>query len=289
VFPDVSVLKLGMSYPLPEELIRSFSGRVETLVVVEELDPFFELRIRALGLPVSGKQYIPLTGELNPEIIRSGLNEIVPAELDRLGERETLTTNVNLPPRPPTLCPGCPHRTVFNLLGKKGVIVSGDIGCYTLGVLPPFSAMDTCVEMGGSIGMAQGMEAAMGDESSDKVVAVIGDSTFAHSGIAGLVNAAYNKRHSVIIVLDNGTTAMTGMQPNPLSGERINGEETVAIDYQKLGEAMGMKTDDIYLVDAYDRGTVERAVSEGLSKKELCLIVVRGPCVILKKRKKAGP
>jgi indolepyruvate ferredoxin oxidoreductase alpha subunit len=191
-----------------------------------------------------------------------------------------------LPPRPPTLCPGCPHRTTFTVLSKLGVIVTGDIGCYTLGVLPPFSALDTCVEMGASVGMVQGMEAALGAEFQGQAVAVIGDSTFAHSGIQGLINAAYNKHHSLIIVLDNGTTAMTGMQPNPLSGERINGEQTVRLDYQKLARAAGLKKDNIRLVDAYAPKQVEQGITQGLKKKELCLLVVQGQCMIMKKRAK---
>jgi indolepyruvate ferredoxin oxidoreductase alpha subunit len=289
LYPGVSVLKLGMSHPLPEDLIRGFAGGVDTLLVVEELDPFFEMRIRAMGLEVRGKQYLPTVGELSPDIIRGAFKDIIPPELtapDPSGGQGLPAAGFALPPRPPALCPGCPHRAVFTILNKLNVIVSGDIGCYTLGVLPPFSAMDTCVEMGGSIGMVQGMEAAMGREYAGGAVAVIGDSTFAHSGVTGLINAAYNKRHSVIIVLDNGTTAMTGMQPNPLSGERINREQTVRLDYVKLAQAVGIPEQNIHLVDAYARRELEQTISAALEKRELSLVVAQGQCVILKKKAK---
>jgi indolepyruvate ferredoxin oxidoreductase alpha subunit len=291
VMPHVSVLKLGMVYPLPEQLIRKFAENVKKLIVVEELDPFFELRIKAMGIKSEGKHYLPLVGELSPDIIHSALKMVIPQDLfNEYGSasRKKLSTPYTPPPRPPALCPGCPHRTTFNILKKLGVIVTGDIGCYTLGVLPPFSAMDTCVEMGGSIGMAQGIEAALGDKYSHNAVAVIGDSTFAHSGITGLLNAAYNKRHSLIIVLDNETTAMTGMQPNPLSGQRINKEQTVKLDYRKLAEAVGIQAENVRIVNAYARAEVEDAITQSLKKRELSLVVVQGPCIILKrKRKKA--
>ncbi|MBN1797090.1 MAG: indolepyruvate ferredoxin oxidoreductase subunit alpha [Spirochaetales bacterium] len=291
VLPEASVLKLGMVYPLPEKLIREFAEYAEKLIIVEELDPFFELRIKAMGLAAQGKQHLPLVGELSPDTIRSGLKAVVPQELFAQGSaaaQQKLSSAYTPPPRPPALCPGCPHRTVFTILKKLDLIVTGDIGCYTLGVLPPFSAMDTCVEMGGSVGMAQGMEAALGSAYNHNTVAVIGDSTFAHSGVTGLINAAYNKHRSVIIVLDNETTAMTGMQPNPLSGQRINKETTVKLDYLKLAEAMGIKTENVHIVDAYAKAQVEEAITASLNKRELSLIVVQGPCIILKrKRKKA--
>ncbi len=291
VLPKASVLKLGMVYPLPEQLIRKFAEHVAKLIIVEELDPFFELRIKAMGFTVQGKQYLPLVGELSPDIIRCGLKEIVPHDLFAQGgsaSAQKLSTSYTPPPRPPSLCPGCPHRTTFSILNKLDVIVTGDIGCYTLGVLPPFSAMDTCVEMGGSIGMVQGIEAALGSRYTHNAVAVIGDSTFAHSGVTGLINAAYNKRHSLIIVLDNETTAMTGMQPNPLSGERINKEATVKLNYLKLAEAVGIKAENVHIVAAHARAEVENAITSSLKKQELSLIVVQGPCIILKrKRKKA--
>jgi indolepyruvate ferredoxin oxidoreductase alpha subunit len=277
-FPDASVLKLGMVYPLPEKRLGEFSRKVERLYVVEELDPFLELRIRAMGISVEGKRYFPITGELNPDLLKKPLAQ---AGSDPK-ERVSLKTDFHLPPRPPQLCPGCPHRSVFQTLSRMGLTVTGDIGCYTLGALPPFTSIDTCVDMGASITIAQGIEIA---GNSGKTVAVLGDSTFTHSGLPGLLNAAYNGRSSLIIVLDNGTTAMTGMQPNPLSGERINGEPAVKLDYRKLGEAVGITGDRIRIVDAYKPADIERDIRELIGEKKLSLLVVQGLCIILKRRR----
>jgi indolepyruvate ferredoxin oxidoreductase alpha subunit len=240
-----------------------------------------------MDLKVEGKKYLPLLGELTPDILKTVFKDLVPSGSSS-GQAGKLASSLKLPPRPPSLCPGCPHRTVFGVLNKLGLTVSGDIGCYTLGVLPPFSAMDTCVEMGGSIGVAQGMEAALGDKYQHNTVAVIGDSTFAHSGITGLLNAAYNRHNSLIIVLDNGTTAMTGMQPNPLSGETITGEPALRLDYLKLADAMGIAKENTQIVDAYNRQAVTDAITALLQKKSLCFLIVQGPCMLLKKKKKKG-
>ncbi len=284
-FPDAPILKLGMVYPLPENLIRIFADSVETVVVAEELDSFFESRIRAMGIPVRGKEFYPRLGELSPGRVRTPLVRagLIPATDG--GEAPTAPA-ITVPPRPPALCPGCPHRTVFGLLHELGMKVTGDIGCYTLGALPPFSAMDTCVDMGASIGVAQGIEVAEGDAYKRDTVAVIGDSTFAHSGITGLINAAYNGRESFVIVLDNGTTAMTGMQPNPFSGTRISGEGAFALDYGKLAEAVGIDRERFRTVDAYSKEEVERAVRELATLDKLKLLVVKGPCVILRRKQK---
>ncbi|MBN2533372.1 MAG: indolepyruvate ferredoxin oxidoreductase subunit alpha [Spirochaetales bacterium] len=291
VFPEASVLKIGVVNPLPEKLIADFCRAVKKVYIVEELDPFFELRIKALGFDVEGKKYYPVTGELSPDSVRKPFEEkpgfsIKPRE-------KGLHTEIPLPPRPPSLCPGCPHREVFKILKKHDLFVTGDIGCYTLGVLPPFTSIDTCVEMGGSIGHVQGIEIATsfktgtgGKEGNSNTVAVIGDSTFAHSGITGLLNAGYNKRHSLIIVLDNSTTAMTGMQPNPLSGERINGEKTSRLDYRKLGQACGLDDNQIRIVNAYKPAEIEDAVLTLLGSGKLSLLVVQGLCIILKMRRK---
>jgi indolepyruvate ferredoxin oxidoreductase alpha subunit len=291
VYPEASILKLGAVYPLPQVIIRDFCNSVNEVYVVEELDPFLELRIRAMGIRVRGKKYFPITGELNPDLVRRPLagNGHTSSKQTRKG----IDAGMELPPRPPSLCPGCPHTTVFKTLQKLGLTVTGDIGCYTLGALPPFASMDTCVDMGASITIAQGIElsrgndAARGKQKRKNTVAVLGDSTFAHSGLPGLLNAAYNKRNSLIIVLDNGTTAMTGMQPNPLSGERINGEETVVLDYVKLAEAVGMTRDHVRIVDAYKPKDIEEAINTLVQKNSLSLLVVRGLCVILRKRRGA--
>ncbi|MFW6181475.1 MAG: thiamine pyrophosphate-dependent enzyme, partial [Spirochaetota bacterium] len=281
-FPGASVLKLGAVHPLPGELIREFCGKVNRVFVVEELDPFIENQVRAMGLQVTGKELFPLTGELSPDRVAEPLRRlgISPAG----PESRSLAHGCALPSRPPSLCPGCPHRAVFQTLRRLRVTVTGDIGCYTLGALPPFNSIDTCVEMGGSIGLAQGIEIAEG-AGHKNTAAVLGDSTFAHSGLTGLLNAAYNKRRSLIIVLDNGTTAMTGMQPNPLSGERINGEDTVVLDYRKLAGAVGIGEENVRVVDAYRPAEIERAVTELIGSGALSLLVVKGLCVILKKRR----
>jgi len=274
IFPDAPILKLGLVHPIPQNLIREFSRHVEQLIVVEELDPFFEDQIKAWGIKADGKKFFPNTGELSPGMIRDALGKENPPG--------PISSSFKIPPRPPSLCPGCPHRTVFNILNKLGYIVSGDIGCYTLGALPPFSAMDTQLNMGGSITMAQGMEIA----GERNVVAVIGDSTFAHSGITGLLNAAYNGRNELIIVLDNGTTAMTGLQPNPLSGERLNGEPAVKLDYHKLAGAVGIPDELVRTVNAYKPDDVEKAIIELKASGKLSLLVIEGPCLILKRKKK---
>jgi indolepyruvate ferredoxin oxidoreductase alpha subunit len=281
-YPGASILKLGMVYPLPRRTIEAFCDRVKKVFVVEELDPFIELRVRALGREVEGKRYFSPTGELNPDRIRGPLRDMGyhPGET-----ADSLHNDLELPPRPPSLCPGCPHRTVFKALHKLGLTVTGDIGCYTLGALPPFTSMDTCVDMGASITLAQGIEIAEGTTDGKRAVSVLGDSTFSHMGLPGLLNAAYNKRNALIIVLDNGTTAMTGMQPNPLSGERINGEETVILDYRKLGEAVGMKDENIVIADAYKPDEIEEAIERLVKTDGLSLLVVKGLCVILRRRR----
>lgn len=283
VFPDAPVLKLGMVYPLPEETIRQFCASLDTVVVVEELDPFFELRIRAMGISVRGKDILPITGEFTTDVIRESLEGIITA--DGKGKRPPLATGFSLPPRPPSLCPGCPHRTVYKILKEKEVIITGDIGCYTLGALPPYQSMDTCVDMGASVTVSQGIEIAEGIQARKKPVSIIGDSTFAHSGLTGLLNAAYNKRKGLVIVLDNGTTAMTGMQPNPFSGERIDGEDTFVLDYEKLAAAMGIKEENFRQVDAYKAEEIENAIEDLTDKDELSFLVIKGLCIILKKRR----
>jgi indolepyruvate ferredoxin oxidoreductase alpha subunit len=282
IFPTATVLKLGMVWPLPKRLIARFAAQVSSVYIIEELDPFLETEIKAMGIGVKGKELFPPIGEFSPTSLRRVFQKEGKIKTD--SEPCALVSTLKLPPRPPSLCPGCPHRTVFKILANLGVTVSGDIGCYTLGVMPPFQAMDTCVEMGGSIGLAQGIEIASGVAGRGKTVAVIGDSTFAHSGIAGLVNAAYNKRQSLFIVLDNNTTAMTGMQPNPFSGERINGEETTPIDYIRLGQAVGMAEDDVVIVDAFKPKEVEETIKRLLGNGRLSLLVVKGACVIWKKK-----
>ena len=276
VFPEASVLKLGMVHPLPWKLIDRFIKSVENVYVAEELDPFLETLIKAKGYRVEGKKYFPLTGEFSPGTVKNSLR--------RTGRKPGgLELPFDIPPRPPSFCPGCPHKAVFQILKDLGKTVSGDIGCYTLSVLPPLNAMDTCVDMGASVTVAQGMEIAM--RNGEDIVSVIGDSTFAHSGITGLLNAAYNGRTSLVIVLDNGTTAMTGMQPNPLTGERIDGCPAPSLDYRMLASSMGIGKEDFLQVGAYDEGAIRKAVTGLSSSGRLSLLVVKGECIIHRRRK----
>ena len=208
VFPDYSYLKLGLIYPLPEKLIKEFASKVERLYVVEELDLYIEEQIKAMGIKIAGKDIFPICGEFNPSIVE---NAISPSSKQHIKEDVSL----KLPPRPPNMCPGCGYRGIFYVFNKLKLFVAGDIGCYTLGFLPPLSAIDTCVSMGGSIGHAMGLDKALGDEAIGKVIAVIGDSTFLHSGITSLLDIVYNRGSSTVVILDNQTTAMTGRQEHP--------------------------------------------------------------------------
>lgn len=280
VMPNASVLKIGLVHPLPFKKMEEFINKCERVVVVEELDPFIEDQLKARGLQIEGKNIFPVTGEFDPAMIKE---KLLPSEKPVAA----LTTTLQLPPRPPALCPGCPHQQVFNVLRDKGITVTGDIGCYTLGVLPPYSAMDTCVDMGASVTVAQGIEIAekqLQVKNPKRIAAVIGDSTFAHSGITGLVNAAYNNRHSLIIVLDNSTTAMTGMQPNPFNGERINGDSALQVDYRSLAQAVGIGEQNFREVSAYKLESIDETIEEFLNSNRLSLLVVKGTCVIYKRR-----
>ncbi len=278
-FPKAPVLKLGMVWPLPEQKIRDFAAGLDELVVVEELDPFLELHLKAMGIACHGKDVIPNRGELNSFIVRKALD---PASVGELFKP------LELPMRPPNMCAGCPHRGIFYGLSKmKDVFVSGDIGCYTLGFLPPLSAMDACVCMGASVTMAHGMSKALGEGGKGKVVAVLGDSTFMHSGITGLLNAVYNGSYASVIILDNRTTAMTGHQPNPASGKAIRGNEAPQLNLEKLCEALGVKR--VVVVNPHDVETTRKVLKEEIASPDLSVIISRAPCVLLPeevKRKK---
>ncbi|MCX5865066.1 MAG: indolepyruvate ferredoxin oxidoreductase subunit alpha [Deltaproteobacteria bacterium] len=274
-FPNASFLKLGMINPLPEKMIRDFAGQVETLYIVEDLDPFIEMRVKAMGIDCIGKEKIPAIGELSPSVVRKAIT----------GDTGSATfAPVDLPPRPPNMCPGCPHRGLFYNLNRLKVFVSGDIGCYTLGALPPLSAMDACVCMGASIGMAHGMAKALGDEGLGKVVAVIGDSTFIHSGLNSLINTVYNKSYSTVIILDNRITAMTGQQPNPASGSTIMGEPANSIDFPALCRAVGVKY--VRTVDPHDIEGTYAVLKEEIERPEPSVVITRFPCVLTPEEKK---
>ena len=275
VFPDASFLKLGMSYPLSEKLIREFSRRVDRLIVVEELDPFIEEEIRLMGIPVEGKSIFPICGELDPQIIREAA---IQADLLSPSERPqaVVIDKGALPPRPPILCPGCPHRAVFHVTKKLKLVVNGDIGCYTLAFLPPQEAVHTCGCMGASIGVAHGMSKA---KIKQRNVAAIGDSTFFHTGLPALLNTAYNKSNTTTIILDNRTTAMTGRQEHPGTGWTLQRQETGRVDFEALVRAMGIE--DVHTVDSYDLKAVEKALRSALDNEGPSVVITRRQCALL--------
>ncbi len=279
VFGDsVSVLKLGMVNPLPVELIRSFAAQVDRLVVVEEMDPIIEEHCRCLGLEVSGKDLLPMVGEFSQNRIA-----------ERLGGAVHTGTALEeaIPPRPPVMCAGCPHRGLFYTLSKNKCTVLGDIGCYTLGAVAPLSAMDMTLCMGASISAIHGFNKALGQESEHRTVAVIGDSTFMHSGMTGLANIAYNQSNSTVIILDNSITGMTGHQQNPTTGYNIKGDPAGKIDLESLCRAMGFNR--VRVVDPYDLKETDRAVKEELAADEPSVIISRRPCALLKYVKHKAP
>jgi len=275
VFPDYSYLKLGMVYPLPEKLIRDFASRVKKIYVIEELDPFLEEQIKALGIQVIGKEIFPYTNEFDPGIIRKA---ILKKELPSIAYPEKLS------PRPPNLCPGCPHRALFYALKKQKAFVHGDIGCYTLSYMKPLEGLHSCICMGASIGMAHGMSKAMKEKGKGKVVGVIGDSTFLHSGITSLLNMAYNQSDALIIILDNSTTAMTGMQDHPGTGFTLMGAETKKVNLQDLISALGIE--NVRVVDPFKQKETQTAIKEELAKSGPSVIISQSPCVLFKRAAK---
>lgn len=275
--PDASVFKLGMSWPLPARRIRAFAERVERLYVVEEASSYLSDAVRALGIDVDDIPY-PLApyGELSPAVIAAALRGEIP-------DRNHVSTG--LPPRPPALCPGCPHRLVFRELARMKAIVTGDIGCYTLGALAPLSAMDTCVDMGASISMAHGFEIGLEGREHRPVVAVIGDSTFTHSGITSLLNTVYNCGTGTVCILDNRTTAMTGHQGNPVNGVTLQHRPSRELNVPALVNALGV--DNVRTVDPMDMKAVRTALREATSSDRLSVIVFESPCVLLEKHRNA--
>lgn len=277
--PTASVLKLGCVWPLPMDLIRDFASKVERLVIVEELDPFMETEIKAAGIACEGKSLFTLQGEYTSRMIRAALSS------DALPEKaldlEKLPT---APGRPPLLCAGCPHKGMFLALNRAKVQVMGDIGCYTLGTLPPTAAMDVSVCMGASVGMAHGFDKASDGEDSKKTVAVIGDSTFLHSGITNLINAVYNQSAITVMILDNSITGMTGHQQNPASGKNIRLQPAPAIDLETLCRSVGVTS--VRTVDPVDTYEVEKVVKEEIAKDCVSVIIVRRPCALIPTGKK---
>ena len=273
VCPDDSVLKIGFTWPLPEARIREFADRVGELYVVEELDPFMEDYVRGLGYNPVGKAVIPILGELTPEIVDMAINKKKP-----LSDIPAYSSKV--PGRPPMLCKGCPHGFVFEVLKKLDLVVNGDIGCYTLAVLPPYSAMHSQGCMGASIGMHLGFEKARGDEMARHSVAVIGDSTFIHSGITPLIDLVYNRGTGTVIILDNRVTAMTGHQDNPATGKTLTGEDTHELDLEMLCRAVGVKR--VRKIDPKNLDEFEKVVREEVAAPEPSVIISTRKCILKK-------
>lgn len=289
VFPEASILKLGLVYPLPRRLIAQFAGQVERLIVLEELDPFIEEQVRMMGLtlytagdrlgsagqPLNGKSIFPILGELDPGVVRHSARHA--GLLDSAnGEPAAASIAATLPMRPPVLCPGCPHRSIFHILHKLKLPINGDIGCYTLGVVPPLSTMHTCGCMGASIGVAHG--AAMAGDR-ERHIAVIGDSTFFHSGIPALLNVAYNRSNVITIILDNRTTGMTGHQENPGTGKTLQGRETAQVDLEALVRALGIR--QVVTLDSYEVDAAEKTLKAWLKSDEPAVLIARHECVLL--------
>lgn len=279
VFPNASVLKLGMINPMPVELIRDFASRVKKLIVVEELDPVIENHCRVNGIRVDGgKDIFGLLGELSQSKIAAAMG---------LEGKPALDFGEPVPGRPPVLCPGCPHRGTFYVLNRMKLTVFGDIGCYTLGALAPLTALDTTICMGASISALHGFNKIRGEEYSGKAVAVIGDSTFMHSGITGLIDIVYNKSLSTVIILDNSITGMTGHQQNPTTGKTLKGEPAPFISIEKICEGAGIKR--IRVCDPYDMDKFEQVIREELASDEPSVIIARRPCFLLPQIKAAPP
>ena len=289
VFGELPILKLGMSSPLPEKLIRDFARNKRKIVVIEELEPYLEEIILAMGLEteIVGKELFPLYGELSPGMLRTSSERVMGKNAEGSGVQGRAALQIRdiqeqLPPRPPVLCAGCPHRPVFHILKKLKLKVMGDIGCYTLSVLPPLESLDSCLCMGAGMGQALGMEKA-DPGLKGKVVSVIGDSTFFHSGITPLVDNVYNKGTGIIIILDNRITAMTGHQVHPGVGMTLMGEHTVTINPEDIAESLGVE--NVEVVDPYDMKSFEKTIREHQGKAGLSVIVARQRCVLLDRKK----
>ena len=272
--PNASVLKLGMVNPLPRKLIEDFAAKVETLYIVEELDPVIEEQVKSWGIKAVGKEILTVQGEYSANMLREAI----------LKEKLDIKEPAAAPGRPPILCPGCPHRSVFYVLNKLKMHAAGDIGCYTLGAVAPLSVIDTTMCMGSSISTLHGMEKAKGKDYIKNWVAVIGDSTFMHTGVNSLMNMVYNKATGTVMILDNSTTGMTGHQDHAATGKTLQGDPTYAISIPGICRAMGIK--NVYEINAFDLPLLEKTIKEETAKDEISVIITKTPCVLLDKRKK---
>ena len=269
MFPGASVLKLGMTYPFPEKKVREFAARVKRVVVIEELEPFLEEQVKAAGIRCEGKPVSYRVGELRPEYL--------PAIVKGVAKKEEPSTS-----RKPVMCPGCPHRAMFSVLKKVKAVVAGDIGCYTLGALPPLSSLHSCLCMGGGVTVFEGLHKAVKNS-----VGVIGDSTFVHSGITGLINLAYNGTKGVLFILDNSTTAMTGSQPHPATGMTVRGVPTKKLILEDLCKACG--ADNVDVIDPFQLKAAEELVRRRMAEDKLSVIISRYPCKLIDRGRAAAP
>lgn len=270
VLPNASVLKLGLVHPLPKKLITEFASKVDKLYIVEELEPVIEEQVKAMGIECIGKDIFTVQGEYSANMLRSAI----------LGEKVETKTPATAPARPPILCPGCPHRSTYSVLKKLKIHAAGDIGCYTLGAVNPLGVVDTTLCMGSSISTLHGMEKAKGKEYIKNWVAVIGDSTFLHTGVNSLMNMVYNKATGTVIILDNSTTGMTGHQEHAATGKTLGGEPTSAVNLDDLCHALGVK--NVSVVNAFDIKKLEEVVKEEVAKDEVSVIIAQAPCALLK-------
>lgn len=270
-FPEASVLKLGLVNPLPRKLIEEFAANVETLYIVEELDPIIEEQVKSWGIKAIGKELLTVQGEYSANMLRKAIG----------GENIVTLPAAEVPNRPPILCPGCPHRSVYSVLNKLKIHAAGDIGCYTLGAIAPLNVVDSTVCMGASISTLHGMEKAKGKDYIKNWVAVIGDSTFMHTGINSLVNMVYNKASGTVIILDNSTTGMTGHQDHAATGRTLKGEETYAVDLAGLCRAVGVN--HVFEINAFDITLLEKTIKDMTALEEVAVIITKSPCVLLNK------
>jgi len=280
VMPDASYLKLGISYPLSEKLLKEFASQVEKIYVIEELEPIIEETCKAIGINVIGKEILPITGEYSVDLIRKSVMGETP--FNYLSDYDMS----KVPLRPPVMCPGCPHRGLFYALKKLKLTVTGDIGCYTLGALEPLSSIDTSICMGSGISSLHGFNKARGNDFMKKCVGVIGDSTFVHSGITGLIDIVYNRGVGTVIVLDNSITGMTGHQNNPMNGLDISGNATTQIDIELLAKSIGIKR--VKVIDPFNIEESISVIKEEVETMEPSLIIARRPCALLKTVKYTG-
>lgn len=270
VLPDASVLKLGLVNPLPRKLIEEFASKVDKLYIVEELEPVIEEQVKSWGISCIGKEIFTIQGEYSANMIRKAI----------LGEEPKLEPVVQVPARPPILCPGCPHRSVFSVLKKLKIHGAGDIGCYTLGAVEPLGVMDINVCMGASISTLHGMEMAKGKDYIKNWVALIGDSTFLHTGVNSLMNMVYNKATGTVMILDNSTTGMTGHQDHPATGKTLKGDDTYAINIYQLCKALGIE--HVYEADAFDIVKLEEVIKRETQREAVSVIITKAPCALLK-------